>query len=95
MPVTQLQRALLRSPGLFLADEDHKEPDEGTCSAVIPAASIGKRACAGRPHLLPQPHWVSHTGPPFSLLCNTSHYSQGLEHIFILSSRIDNCCEHP
>lgn len=30
MPVTQLQRALLGSPGLLLPDEDHKEPEEGT-----------------------------------------------------------------
>lgn len=39
MLVTQLQRPLLGSPRLFLADE---ELEEGTCSSVVPAASVGK-----------------------------------------------------
>lgn len=65
MPITQLQRALLGSPGLFLADEDLKEAEEGTCSTVVPAASVGERACAGHHHLLPQTHQVSHAGPTF------------------------------
>lgn len=60
-PITQLQRALLGSPGLFLADE---ELLEGTCRTVVPAATTGEQACAGHHHHLPRPHQVSHTGAP-------------------------------